>query len=283
MYHNVNAIIEETGEYLENAFIITEDDKKNYADYLKRKEKYELSLAGIKSKYKEYGGFVWFLYNAGQVLDLGLKPDELTKLIYICTYMNYDNRLIIGDKSISKHMIQEILGVSIKEFYNFYNAVTSTGILSEDKDGCFYLNTSLFCRGHYSSANNTNIDYCRTRLYIKSIRSLYKQAKPNAHKLLSYLFQAIPFVNTSYNILCFNPLEIDLDKIKPMTMKSFCEIIGYSKDNDRRLKTKLKNLKLNQIPVFSFVDNNNGLFCYINPNVYYAGGKWDEVKVLGKF
>ena len=128
-----------------------------------------------------------------------------------------------------------------------------------------------------------DIDCNRTRLYIKSIRSLYTQAKISEHKLLSYLFQAIPFVNVNYNILCFNPLENDLQKVKPMIMKDFCVIIGYSQDNDRRLKTKLKGLRLQQLPVFSFVDNADGLFCYINPNVYYAGNKWEEVKVLGRF
>lgn len=272
----------ETGEAFLNVTVTTERDKQNYKKFLEAKQKFEFQGAEIQKQYKQYGSFVWFLYNAGQVLDLGIQPDELTKLIYISTYMGYNNRLMVSeDESMTKKQMREILRVSEDTFHKFYTSLTNTGILSEDIDKCLYLNTSIFKRGAIKDVKD--IDCNRTRLYIKSIRSLYTQAKISEHKMLSYLFQAIPFVNVNYNILCFNPLENDLQKVKPMIMKDFCVVIGYSQDNDRRLKTKLKGLRLQQLPVFSFVDNADGLFCYINPNVYYAGNKWEEVRVLGRF
>ena len=272
----------ETGEAFLNVTVTTERDRQNYKKFLEAKQKYEFQGAEIQKQYKKYGSFVWFLYNAGQVLDLGIQPDELTKLIYISTYMGYNNRLMVSeDESMTKKQMREILRVSEDTFHKFYTSLTNTGILSEDIDKCLYLNTSIFKRGAIKDVKD--IDCNRTRLYIKSIRSLYTQSKISEHKLLSYLFQAIPFVNVNYNILCFNPLENDLQKVKPMIMKDFCVVIGYSQDNDRRLKTKLKGLRLQQLPVFSFVDNADGLFCYINPNVYYAGNKWEEVRVLGRF
>ena len=282
MLRNRDIIDVETGEAFLNVTVTTERDRQNYKKILEAKQKYEFQGVEIQKQYKKYGSFVWLLYNAGQVLDLGIQPDELTKLIYISTYMGYNNRLMVSeDESMTKKQMREILRVSEDTFHKFYTSLTNTGILSEDIDKCLYLNTSIFKRGAIKDVKD--IDCNRTRLYIKSIRSLYMQAKISEHKLLSYLFQAIPFVNVNYNILCFNPLENDLQKVKPMIMKDFCVIIGYSQDNDRRLKTKLKGLRLQQLPVFSFVDNADGLFCYINPNVYYAGNKWEEVKVLGRF
>ena len=282
MLRNRDIVDIETGEALLNVTVTTERDRQNYKKILEAKQKYEFQGAEIQKQYKKYGSFVWLLYNAGQVLDLGIQPDELTKLIYISTYMGYNNRLMVSeDESMTKKQMREILRVSEDTFHKFYISLTNAGILSEDIDKCLYLNTSIFKRGTIKDVKD--IDCNRTRLYIKSIRSLYMQAKISEHKLLSYLFQAIPFVNVNYNILCFNPLENDLQKVKPMIMKDFCIIIGYSQDNDRRLKTKLKGLRLQQLPVFSFVDNADGLFCYINPNVYYAGNKWEEVKVLGRF
>ena len=282
MLRNRDIVDIETGEAFLNVTVTTERDRQNYKKILEAKQKYEFKGVEIQKQYKKYGSFVWLLYNAGQVLDLGIQPDELTKLIYISTYMGYNNRLMVSeDESMTKKQMREILRVSEDTFHKFYISLTNTSILSEDIDKCLYLNTSIFKRGAIKDVKD--IDCNRTRLYIKSIRSLYTQAKINEHKLLSYLFQAIPFVNVNYNILCFNPLENDLQKVKPMIMKDFCVIIGYSQDNDRRLKTKLKGLRLQQLPVFSFVDNADGLFCYINPNVYYAGNKWEEVKVLGRF
>ena len=282
MLRNRDIVDIETGEAFLNVTVTTERDRQNYKKVLEAKQKYEFQGAEIQKQYKKYGSFVWLLYNAGQVLDLGIQPDELTKLIYISTYMGYNNRLMVSeDESMTKKQMREILRVSEDTFHKFYTSLTNTGILSEDIDKCLYLNTSIFRRGTIKDVKD--IDCNRTRLYMKSIRSLYRQAKISEHKLLSYLFQAIPFVNVNYNILCFNPLENDLQKVKPMIIKDFCVIIGYSQDNDRRLKTKLKGLRLKQLPVFSFVDNADGLFCYINPNVYYAGNKWEEVKVLGRF
>ena len=282
MLRNRDIIDVETGEAFLNVTVTTDRDRQNYKKILEAKQKYEFQGVEIQKQYKKYGSFVWLLYNAGQVLDLGIQPDELTKLIYISTYMGYNNRLMVSeDESMTKKQMREILRVSEDTFHQFYISLTNTGILSEDIDKCLYLNTSIFKRGTIKDVKD--IDCNRTRLYIKSIRSLYTQAKVSEHKLLSYLFQAIPFVNVNYNIMCFNPLENDLQKVKPMIMKDFCIIIGYSQDNDRRLKTKLKGLRLQQLPVFSFVDNADGLFCYINPNVYYAGNKWEEVKVLGRF
>lgn len=279
MLHNRNIIDAETGEYIPNVTISTDDDRRNYKKYLESKETYELNNLKIHDSYKKYGSFVWLLYNAGQVLELGVQPEELTKLIYISTYMDYNNRLMSSDgKSMSKSQMKKLLNVSDDTFSRFYSSLTKSELLHESKDKCLYLDTDVFQRGKIE-----NIDSNRTRLYVKSIRSLYKQAKISEHRLLSYLFQAIPFVNVNYNILCFNPVETDLDKVKPMQVKDFCLLVGYSQNNDRRLKTKLKGLRLKKLPVFSFVDNADGLFCYINPNVYYAGNQWERVEILGKF
>ena len=282
MLRNIDVIDVETGELITGVTVTTEKDRQNYKKYLEAKAKYEFQGAEIQKKYKKYGSFVWLLYNAGQALDLGIQPDELTKLIYISTYMGYNNRLMVSEnESMTKKQMKNILRVSEDTFHKFYISLTNAEILSEDIDKSLYLNTSIFKRG--AIKNVKDIDCNIMRLYIKSVRSLYNEAKISDHRLLSYLFQAIPFVNMSYNILCFNPIETDLKKVKPMVMKDFCSLVGYSPDNDRRLKTKLKGIKINNLPVFSFVDNADGLFCYINPNVYYAGNKWDEVKVLGKF
>jgi hypothetical protein len=269
-----------TGEVIENVNVTTQEERENYKRFLKQKEKCELKKMEIDENYKQYGNFVWLLYSVNQALEMGISPEVLTKLILISTYMNYDNKLMLpNSKSMTKQDMYRLLAVSDSSCERFYNAVTSTGILTEGKDGCLCLNTDLFFKGTTQKDININ----RMRLYIKSIRQLYNQAKPTEHKFLSYLFQAIPFMNVNYNMLCFNPMETDFDSVKAMQLKDYCSIIGYSPDNDRRLKTKLKKIRLDGIPVFSFVDNASGLFCYINPNVLYAGSKWDEVKILGKF
>lgn len=271
----------ETGELYSDVQVVSKEDMDRKKKYFEQQQKYIYKGLGIREKYKEHGSFVWLLYNAGKALDLGIAPDDLTRLIFISTYMDYNNRLMLAENRLMrKSDVQKILKTSEKTFYRFWKAITDVGLLEVQTDTEeLYLNTEIFRRG--SAIKNEDVD--RVRLYRRSIRTLYNQAKVREHKLLSYLFQAIPFVNINYNIICHNPTETDLDLIEPMTMGDYCNIIGYSADNCRRLKTLLKKLMLNKTIVFSFVDNANGLFCYINPNVYYAGNNWDKVEVLGEF
>lgn len=271
----------ETGELYSDVQVVSKEDMDRKKKYFEQQQKYIYKGLEIREKYKEHGSFVWLLYNAGKALDLGIAPDDLTRLIFISTYMDYNNRLMLSENRLMrKSDVQKILKTSEKTFYRFWKAITDVGLLEVQTDTEeLYLNTEIFRRG--SAIKNEDVD--RVRLYRRSIRTLYNQAKVREHKLLSYLFQAIPFVNINYNIICHNPTETDLDLIEPMTMGDYCNIIGYSADNCRRLKTLLKKLMLNKTIVFSFVDNANGLFCYINPNVYYAGNNWDKVEVLGEF
>lgn len=271
----------DTGEVFENAELRTQEDRERYKKYLEIKKEYEFKSAEINENYKKYGVFVWFIYHSNQVLDLGITPDQLTKLIYLSTYLNYSNRLIIKKgKHMTKTQMKEILNVSERTFKTFWSAIVKADILKIDKDdGCLYINDKFFKRGKIE----LNEDENKIRLYQKNIRCLYEKSKPCEHKFLSYLFQAIPFINKNYNIISHNPFEDDLDLVQPMQMSEYCKIINYENENACKLKNKMKALTVNEKHVFSFVDNGDGLFCYVNPYVYYAGDKWTKVEILGKF
>lgn len=271
----------ETGEVFENADLRTDEQRKQYKKYLDRQQEIKFKYAEINDKYKRYGTFVWFIYHSQQVLDLGITPDQLTKLIYLSTFLDYRNKLMIKkDKHMTRADMQDVLKVSERTFKTFWSAIVKAKILKIDSDDkCLYINSAIFKRGNFE----LNEDETKIRLYINGIRHLYEKATPSEHKFLSYLFQAIPYVNKDYNIISHNPLEPELDLVKPMQMAEYCEIIHYDPNNARKLKTKMKSLTMNGKNIFSFVDNGNGLFCYVNPYVYYAGNQWEKVEILGKF
>lgn len=271
----------ETGEVFEDAELRTKEQREQYKKIREKQKEYELKHAQIDENYKRYGAFVWFIYHSQQVLDLGITPDQLTKLIYLSTYLDYKNRLIIEkDKHMTRTHMQDLLKVSERTFKTFWGAIVKAKILRNDtNDNCLYIDNSIFKRGKIILDEDEN----KIRLYRNSIKKLYEKAKPSEHKFLSYLFQAIPYVNKNYNIISQNPLENDLSLVVPMQMTEYCEIINYDPDNARKLKAKMKALTINDKHVFSFVDNGNGLFCYVNPYVYYAGNKWEKVEILGKF
>lgn len=234
-----------------------------------------------ESQMKQYGTFIWLLYNVGTALDWGLSPDTITKIIYLSTYMDYDNKLRYKRKLLTREKMQELLDVKKSTFYKFLSEVTEKKILVINDNGTCELSPKLFYKGKATNLKKSKMDF--TRLYVNGVRVLYRLADPREHKALSYIFQAIPFTNYNYNMLCYNPKEPTLDNIKSMQFEEYCEIIGYSRANARRLKNIMKKFTVRDMPVFNFVTNTYGTFCYINPYVHYAGEKWEEVEVLGRF
>lgn len=278
MARHGNFVDNDTGELFENCVLRTQEEIEGYKKHLKHLEK----KAMIHEAHRKNGAFVWLIYHSEQVLDLGITPDQLTKLIYISTFIDYDNKLKVNSIAMRKIDMQKILDISERTFKSFWHAITSADILRVGDDGGLYLNDSIFMKGKIKRKTIPSDEY-KIRLYKNSIQKLYKQSKVTEHKFLSYLFQAIPYINIDYNIISHNPQERDLSLVQPMQMTDYCTLVGYDPENARKLKTKMKSLTINGRYVFSFVDNNDGLFCYVNPYVCYAGNKWDEVKVLGKF
>lgn len=122
------------------------------------------------------------------------------------------------------------------------------------------------------------------RLAVNGVRALYENVDSvRAHKNLSYLFKIIPFVNKEWNIVCKNPKEREREFIDYMTISEFCEVIGYSKSNARKLINTLSSITFNRQPALIYVTmdfNINKSKITMNPNLYWAGTNWNNVQYL---
>ena len=248
----------------------------------------------IERQYKEYGNFVWMVYSMLQCNFLNISPSNLTRLMFISTYLGYKGYLQKSRNTfMNKDDVFEILKLSTREFNRFYTEMFDNKILC-DKQNKIFLNNDIFIRGNIKAKQVGQIyqqEQMITRIYIKAIRELYNKATPRSHKTLSYIFQAMPYVNRDYNMCCFNPLETNIYNIKLMNLGQFCDIIGYDKNNSKRLlkilfepKFQVDNREesaMNYVIKHSLDQTTYGMF--INPRVYYAGNKWNEIKVLCEF
>jgi hypothetical protein len=100
----------------------------------------------------------------------------------------------------------------------------------------------------------------------------------------------IPYLNKEYNVLCWNIDEQSIDNIECMTLDEFCEEIGYSTNQRKRLIDEYKEITFPvdgiQEPFCSFVTNGsdfNDTKIYVNPRVLYKGSRMDSVRILGLF
>lgn len=223
-----------------------------------------------KEKQTFNSDFTWIIFEYGKRLLPEINDKSLVRLIYLSTICDYDGCLP------PKNVIKQKLKLSNKYWSVFIKDMIKNNIIIE-KDNCLYLNRDFFVKGNLQGLQK---DADHTRLFCNFIRDIY-DACDNVQSItqISYLYKLIPFVNRRTNIVCYNPKEQDPEKVYPITLGEFCDMIGYSRKNARRLVSDLLSLKCNgQNLIGFFVTNLNQTSwkIIVNPHIYY-GGQNDKI------
>jgi hypothetical protein len=183
------------------------------------------------------------------------------------------------------------LNLSPTQCRNFLTDVMGAGYLYEQDNGTLMTAQDIFHKGYLSGkkiARNAGDGQYTTRVYIHGVRSLYQEARDvRQHKILSYIFQILPFVNRQYSMVCFNPLETVWEQVEPMTIKQFACTIGRSDSSANRIAEALSQVRFRQDGIEQYAirylpnwaDNEADFVMFVNPNLYYAGDKWDATNI----
>ena len=249
-------------------------------EYRERKEQERL-----RALRREQGNELGYFYFLSREHQLGnISAETVGRLIYLLTYLDYDGNLMLSQRThLQKSDLESVMGFSKWTVNRFLKEITPSYI-TESKDGLKLTNADVV-RGRL---NKTDKVY--QKMYINTIRKIYKSVKPSNHKHLGYIFQTIPYINLEYNILCTNPNEVELEKIEPITIGDFCKMIGFDVSNFHRLKKIYNSITFEingQEQYFlSFVSNENNadtIRMFVNPRVLYSGSDYKKVEVLGLF
>ena len=258
---------------------------KQLAVHQKYKER-QCEVECFKNTHRE-DGFIMFIFGEKcEKYDLSdLKPQTATRLIYLATWLNYnDNCLKIGNNAMTREQLQSLMLLEDSTFKRFLKEITEKGYLI--KSGSQYcLNEANFKKGEFK-ADAPLTEKRFVRVSISYVRKLYEQTPQSLHKHLGYVFKMIPYVNIKYNIICHNPLEEDESSIIPMTIGEFCDAIGYDKNQVSRLINIYDNITFE-------ADGQRYVFCgyrwapkkanmriYVNPLIFYAGNDFSRVEIL---
>lgn len=278
----ITKIDRETGEVVSST-IRTEEQDKGWLKRCSNEVGQEAAKYLSRKQSSELGSFVWLLYNVNSALDIGLKSADLSRIIYLSTFMNYENYLTYDDgkTKIKYSDIGKVLKVGRRTTERFLSSAMESGVLvRESGSSGVKLSSNVFAKG---SLNNIVVDKDAMRLYIRGVREIYSKAKLRDHKVLSYVFQAIPYINLDYNIVCRNPHEKTLNNIDSLTLTEYCYLIGYDVSHASRLRSVLRSITVDNEGVFGFVDTVGNDTIIINPRVFYAGRQYERVMECGKF
>ena len=276
----------ETREIYEGYRLYT--DKQIHAG-LRRKEATDAQMA--------YGPFTFLFFTPLTELGFDISLASYTRLMYTSTYMTYKG--FIGDTPVggnpqpfSRNKLRTILKLSEERFDTFWDEMISSGIFkpgtTENDHGktvkAIYLDETKFHRGGVDTIPTQSF----IRLNIEGVRSLYETCKSaRMHNTLAYIFKIIPWVNREWNLACTNPDEKVYDNIKYLRLGDFAEMVGYSRDNAKRLAKDLNSVR------FTWRNREQAAFVYmtnapdrpdewiiaINPRIYYAGQNYENVQI----
>lgn len=231
----------------------------------------------FKQAIDEYcGNFYFIFYN--RLLNKDIDYQYLFRFIYLCIYMDYENRLFIRKDKI-KHIIyekdlQEILKLGRTETYKTKCELLEKGLITIDEDGIININ-KIYCKKG-NILKNKKVG--KARMFDNAIKELYEKSTPKEHKKLALLIALLPYVNIKYNMLCHNVHEENIDCIKPYSLKELSVLLKQS--NVTRFKNDLLDLTIDDELVVAFHETKLAKIITINPKLYYMGTTIEELDWL---
>lgn len=216
-----------------------------------------------------------------------IAPETVTRLIYLNTFVGYDNKLMLTKRTAMKRKdLTGVLNVSKSTVSRFWKEVSPTYITESDS-GLIFSNNIIFKRGSIKTSKEY-VQY--QKFYINGIRTLYEATERSNHRQLGYLFKLLPFINLEYNMLCYNPLETAIEKIELISIADFCKMIGYDIAHLNKLMYIYRSIQFEvggRYERFCAITydgvNKNNAKIFVNPHILYCGSDYNKVEILGAF
>lgn len=188
-------------------------------------------------------------------------------LLFLQCFLDYDGVLVKGQKQkipMTKVDIAQTLGLKERAFRDFFKTLTEYNVLLIENN-VFKIN------GEYHWKGSAKVErYIKT--FTTEVKKLFGIFKP---KDLGFIYKLLPYVHFETNLLCENPHERDLSKIRPLNKSDIAEVVGVDASTAFR---KIQKIKLNDMYVFAEVSKGGIDNIYkINPFIFYRqNGKPDK-------
>lgn len=212
------------------------------------------------------GSFFHMMYE--NILNADLKENYAIRFLLLCTHLDYENNLVVGNTSSRRLMnesdLEMVLKLSKNETIRTKNYLISNNLIIIE-DNIIKVNKDFAIKGKVK--NKSNLAY--SRVFEEGFKDLYYGVSPSQHKNLYFFVKCLPYLNNKFNILCENPLEKDSDLIKPLSFGELGKIFGMDKVKASKLKTNLFKLKINDRKVVAELVNLSERRIVVNPAIFY--------------
>ena len=217
----------------------------------------------------------------------------ITRFMYLGSYSDYEGYMVkdINNKKKREYIkINETMGLlnlSQREFMNTKQYLIDNDFIEVDKDNKIIINKKYINKGEVKMSNKEfqKVENDYVRVFDNTVKTIYENSTPKEHKRLGLLFQILPYLNVEHNVLCTLDTvnEKDETKIKAITMKELCLLIGYDVTKSTRLKRELLNITIGEELVIGVFETKNGKAIIVNARLFYKGSDLDNLNGIRAF
>ena len=201
---------------------------------------------------------------------------HIIRLIKLASLLTWNNTLYDSNRNrVKKSSLGKIWGITNRaEIKGTYDILTKYNYIYMEGD-YIMINKDVISKGTIEADK----DNTYTRIFIATIQELYDNSDKKKQKQIAHLFKILPYIHFEYNILCWNPTELDTEKIELMTWKDLASICGVSPNNVKKLKQDLSLKINNQYVIGEFKHSPTAKLpkIVVNPALYYAGSDIDKL------
>jgi DNA-binding CsgD family transcriptional regulator len=188
-----------------------------------------------------------------------IKDKHCGYLLYLQCFISYEGGILVHpthEKTpMTKHDIQEVVGLKKSAFAEFFRDMTENGIIAE-VDGHYIVNSAYHFKG---STDNPNV----IKSFTAKVRELYTGR--NANKL-GFVYKLLQYIHFETNTVCENPFEKDVALITQLTKQEIAEVTGVS---EKTVYSYLRKMKLGDEYVFAEIRRGNERYYKLNPFIFY--------------
>lgn len=167
---------------------------------------------------------------------------------------------------IKKSELSKILNISKRECDYFWKDCINNEILSTNNNGGIELSNKYFYRGHlYYNHTKGNL----IRVFIPTMRELYKKLTTHEHKIFSNIFKLIPYMNRDTNSVYQSKSDVS-------------EILNYNHNNISRTLKRLASYSFacngGEEKVIILESSGSIVKIIINPLLFFAGKYYEAIR-----
>lgn len=271
----VEYINKNTGEVFSSDDIIVkydtvEDNKKKYFKRINKDNDFINNNLGY---------YFHLLYK--DLLELDLEPQMMIRFLILCSHLDYNNNLVLGEtkgrRTATINDLEDILKLKKREIINTKKYLIENNLIYIEDD-IIKINDKYSIRGKVKGdLKNMNM----TRVFNDGIQDLYNGVKPTQHKKLANFIKILPYININFNVISLEVMSDNFNECNPLTSKEVAELCGYEKPS--RFIKDLLSLKVDDMFAIVKITRGDRDFLVVNPRIYYKGNNIDNLKYIMRF